>query len=310
MKYPNEVSRFSVFLTLLVVCILGQCSGGQELRIKTTEAKTMTDKMTVTMNKITTSYGAISYTDTGKGKPLFLLHAAGHDHNDFESIHDELAKSYRVIALDWLGHGKSDYPDPSSEISAVMLAEVLREIVYKLDLEPAIFLGNSVGAFASASLAVSDPKKVKALVLVDSGGFFEHDFKARAFCSFKGSEFWTGVLWNKFPSFYLKIKNDNVLKILQNIRNEKSERAIAVNAAMWRSFASPDHDLRESGKRISAPTLVIWGKLDPVIPVTLAETVVKTIPNSKLKLLDTGHMPFAEDPEGFLKVLIPFLEEI
>jgi pimeloyl-ACP methyl ester carboxylesterase len=46
-----------------------------------------------------------------------------------------------------------------------------------------------------------------------------------------------------------------------------------------------------------------------VIPIEIGKKAEKIIPNSKMIILETGHIPFAEDPEGFLKILVPFLEE-
>jgi len=146
--------------------------------------------------------------------------------------------------------------------------------------------------------------------LVDSGGFIEIDTKTKLFCKFKGAEFWTGVLWNLFPSYYLKVRNDYVNGILENIKNNKSKNSISVNATIWRSFVSPDHDIREGAKNILAPTLLVWGKNDPVIPIEIGKSAEKIIPNSKLMVLETGHIPFAEDPEGFLKIVVPFIEKI
>jgi pimeloyl-ACP methyl ester carboxylesterase len=47
-----------------------------------------------------------------------------------------------------------------------------------------------------------------------------------------------------------------------------------------------------------------------VIPLEIGKKAEKIIPNSKLMILETGHIPFAEDPEGFLKILLPFLEKV
>ena len=92
--------------------------------------------------------------------------------------------------------------------------------------------------------------------------------------------------------------------------NNKTDKAISVNAAIWISFVSPEHDLRVSAKSIKAPTLLVWGKFDPVIPYEIGKNIEKIIPNSKLMLLDTGHIPFAENPDMFLNILLPFLKTL
>ena len=92
--------------------------------------------------------------------------------------------------------------------------------------------------------------------------------------------------------------------------NNKTDKAISVNAAIWRSFVSPEHDLRVSAKSIKAPTLLVWGKFDPVIPYEIGKNIEKIIPNSKLMLLETDHIPFAENPDMFLNILLPFLKSL
>jgi pimeloyl-ACP methyl ester carboxylesterase len=120
----------------------------------------------------------------------------------------------------------------------------------------------------------------------------------------------TGALWNLFPSYYLKARNEYIKGILENIKKNKSENSISVNATIWRSFVSSDHDIHERAKNIQAPILLVWDKNDPVVPLEIGKKAEKIIPNSKLMILETGHIPFAEDPEGFLQILLPFLEKV
>ncbi len=72
----------------------------------------------------------------------------------------------------------------------------------------------------------------------------------------------------------------------------------------------PGHDLREAARDIRAPTLLVWGKLDPVLPLANdGQSAQRSIPGARLVVLDTGHMPFAEDPQAFLPPVLAFLRE-
>ena len=84
---------------------------------------------------------------------------------------------------------------------------------------------------------------------------------------------------------------------------------IAIDAALWRSFAAPEHELASHAAAIRVPTLVVWGRHDPVLPLRDAEAARRALPHARLVTLDTGHVPFAEDPDGFLAVVLPFLRE-
>lgn len=89
-------------------------------------------------------------------------------------------------------------------------------------------------------------------------------------------------------------------------RGEPGLRAVS---ELWRSFASPEHDLRGQAGSITAPTLLIWGRHDPVIPLKFGKRAAAAIPGARLEVLDTGHVPHTSDPEGFAGHLIPFAEE-
>lgn len=76
-----------------------------------------------------------------------------------------------MIALDWPGHGDSPSPTPDYRPTAASFADVLADVVAGLDLPSAAFIGNSVGGFAAARLAITDQQRVSQLVLVNAGGF-------------------------------------------------------------------------------------------------------------------------------------------
>jgi pimeloyl-ACP methyl ester carboxylesterase len=257
-----------------------------------------------------TPYGRIALEIRGAGPTLVLLHAAGHDRHDFDAIVAPLARDYQVLTVDWPGHGESDLAGPPEQVSAPMLADALEELLKRLEISEAVFIGNSVGGFAAARLAIRCPQRVRALVLVDSGGFNEPSFGARAFCRLKGTEFVTARLWNAFPAHYLKKRNRHVRAILQRVRAAESESAIRVNAAVWRSFTLAEHDLRAAARSIRVPTLIVWGSDDPVITLDRGRLAAEIIPEARLLTLATGHVPFAEDPEGFLTAVRPFLEAL
>lgn len=264
---------------------------------------------TETMTSVVTPLGTLVYREGGKGPPLVLLHAAGHDHHDFDAVFDALASTHHVLALDFPGHGGSSVPQPAASATVVLMAQALEAFVDALALGPAVFLGNSVGGYAAMVLALKRPEQVTALVLVDTGGFNERDVKSRWFCAARGIEWVNRMTWNVFPQTYLQKRNPNVEAILRRVKSARSTEHVAVNAALWRSFMTPEHDLRKRAAGIRVPTLLVWGRDDPVIALDRGELAVRTIPNAKLVVLPTGHMPFAEHPRAFMEVVAAFLAE-
>lgn len=116
-----------------------------------------------------TTRGPIAYDERGTGNPIVMLSSGAHDRHDFDGLRELLPDGFRSIAPDWPGHGES--PAGREPASAMGFADVTEELVARLAPEGAIVLGNSVGGFAAARLAIRRPELVRGLVLIDSGGF-------------------------------------------------------------------------------------------------------------------------------------------
>jgi pimeloyl-ACP methyl ester carboxylesterase len=153
---------------------------------------------------------------------------------------------------------------------------------------------------------------VRALVLVDPGGFTRHNLVSRAFCRLKGRERITRAIAPAFARWYLHHRNPHVAAILERAREHRTLPArVAVDAAIWRSFLDPEHDLRAIAARIAAPTLLVWGKRDPVLPArTDGRAARAALPHAEYVELDTGHEPFAEAPAEWLAAVQPFLARV
>jgi pimeloyl-ACP methyl ester carboxylesterase len=92
---------------------------------------------------------------------------------------------------------------------------------------------------------------------------------------------------------------------------QSTPERVALNRAMWRSFARPENDLRQASTHIKAPTLLLFGKHDPAIPAHKdGKAALQSIPSARLAALPCGHASFAEVPELFLAQVQPFLAEL
>jgi pimeloyl-ACP methyl ester carboxylesterase len=252
--------------------------------------------------------GPVEVHEAGAGPPLFLLHAAGHDHHDYDAVIPALAARHRVLAVDWPGaHGSRSAPPAAA--STELYAGVLDDLVAALAPGGAALVGSSVGGHAALRLAVARPERVRALLLADSGGFVALDAAARLFCRLKGTPWITARIEGAFARRHLRRRTDTVRARLARIEAARRDPGwAAVTASVWRSFLDPAADLRPLAPAVRAPTLVVWGRHDPVLPVAQGRLAARLIPGATLVELDTGHLPFAEDPEGFLAAALPFLD--
>lgn len=262
------------------------------------------------MPDVMTRAGRVSYRERGTGPPVVMLHAALHDHRDFDPIAEPLARRYRTIAVDWPAHGESAAPPAGMELGGVLFADVLEDIIDELALSRAVFVGNSVGGFAAGRLAITHPDRVAGLVLVNSGGFAPQNAVTRTFCRAMGTPLIARRALPGLVRSYMKAKTDNDRAVAARARaRAKTKDGIATVTALWRSFATPEYDLRDRAAAITAPTLLLWGAKDTVLPMRAARATQQAIPDSQLESLPTGHVVFSSDPDGFLDHLLPFLEQ-
>lgn len=261
----------------------------------------------VMVTTVETRVGKVAYSDTGEGPVVVLLHATLHDRHDFDAIVPTLRRDHRVIAVDWPGHGDSPAPTPNYWPTAASFADVLVDVVATLDLPPAAFIGNSVGGFAAARLAITEPQRVSRLVLVNSGGFIAGP-AANLYCRALGTRAVMKRVLPRFIRSYVKATSATDRAVQERaLARAHTREGVELAAAMWRSFASPDYDLRPRADGITAPCLIVWGAKDTAIPLRLGRATAAAIPGSRLETLPTGHIAFSSDPDGFLGIAAPFL---
>ena len=259
------------------------------------------------VTKVETRVGKVAYSDVGEGPAVVLLHATLHDRHDFDPIVEQLQRDYRVIALDWPGHGESPAPEPNYQPTAASYADALADVVAALDLPPAAFVGNSVGGFAAARLAITDPQRVSRLVLVNTGGFVASPV-TNIYCRTLGRPAVMKRVLPRSIRSYMKATSENDRAVQERaLARAHTREGVVLTAALWRSFAAPEHNLRPYADRITAPCLIIWGSKDTVALMRFGRATAAAIPGSRLEVLPTGHVVFSSDPAGFLAVVEPFL---
>jgi pimeloyl-ACP methyl ester carboxylesterase len=259
--------------------------------------------------------------DDGEGPLVVLLHANPGSSSDFDeiitpirTISSNSGSAVRTMVLDWPGYGKSSAPKAPEKSTAMMFYSLLEEIAVLLKLPPAIYIGNSVGGYAATRFAMKHPEAVLGLILVSPGGFTTHTYFTSFFCRMQGSIF--SLSPRVFASIYIRTASTPTARaMLQRAWSDQATAtAKAVNRAIWRSFLDPAHDLRTEAKVLSdsnIPILLIFGRYDIVIPPSSdGLNAQRAFPKAKYVVLQTGHPPFAEQPDQFMEVVKPFLVDL
>jgi pimeloyl-ACP methyl ester carboxylesterase len=256
------------------------------------------------------------------GQPLVFVHGlAGSWPNWLEQL-PVFARDHRVITLDLPGFGHS--PMPAEPISISGCARMLDHLLGQLGIDAAAVVGNSMGGFVSAELAIAFPQRVERLVLVSAAGISTYEYRPgiRVLPSMRRAE---RVL--EATSAWVASKSDTVARrarlreaALNVVVRHPSRLPAALAAEQLRGagkqgFLSAlqaifDYEIRERLPEIACPTLVVWGDRDRLVPVADADVFTQLIPNSrKVVFADTGHMSMLERPAAFNTLLEDFLAE-
>jgi pimeloyl-ACP methyl ester carboxylesterase len=255
-------------------------------------------------------------------QPLVFIHGlAGSWPNWLEQL-PVLARKHRVVTLDLPGFGHS--PMPAETISIAGYARLLDRLLGELSIDAAAVVGNSMGGFIGAELAIAFPRRVERLVLVSAAGLstYGDPRPTRAMPVLRRMERITAA-----AAAWLASKSDAVTRrprlrdaVLNVVMRHPSRLPAALAAEQLRGAGTPgflqglqaviDYDVRDRLPEIACPTLIVWGDRDRLITVRDADVFEELIGDSRKVIFeDTGHMAMLERPAAFNSLLEDFLRE-
>jgi pimeloyl-ACP methyl ester carboxylesterase len=273
--------------------------------------------------------GPVHYLDFGgTGKPLLMVHGLGGNALNWMSVGSELAKDYHAIAIDLAGFGQTPLFNRSAALGAN--AELVHSFIEKVIGEPVVLMGNSMGGHIAILEAAEHPASVSAMVLVDPAIPSLHVYQRQdslvlgvmAALSIPGLGLnlleWrvrelgperlvqqTLALVCADPSRI----TPEVLEAHIEVTRERGQlgrqsgRAF-LQASRSLSFRMTDPRFWSRAAKVQAPTLVIHGSLDRLIPLAAAQELARRRPDWKLEILaGVGHVPMMEAPGEFMRAL-------
>lgn len=250
--------------------------------------------------------------DEGKGPTIVLLHGILASLHTWDGWVPALSKNYRVVRVDLPGHGLTG-PDPKGEYSIGRMTKLIEKLYNKLDIKKAHLIGNSLGGWIAWEFALSHPKRVSKLVLIDSAGFNTDDVPWVV--SFAKLPLTPYIVTGNAPRFAVKYLVESVYGNPDLITEDTVTRyhELFLREGNGQGFfdlvRTPLENNSASLKKLKMPVLILWGEKDGWISPKYARSFNSSIIQSTLITFPAlGHVPMEESPLETLKPTISFLK--
>jgi pimeloyl-ACP methyl ester carboxylesterase len=235
------------------------------------------------------------YETHGEGEPLVSIQGLGADISLFTQgkgkaeVLDKFARKYRVIAFDNRGSGRTDKPDIPYSIE--MMAEDTLGLMDMLGIKRAHFVASSMGSCVAMVVAAKYPERVRGQVL---------------HVAFHRILFLRNVIWN------LMLKTTSGRKKMMEGSEFLFHQQYPPSPESF--IRQTEACLRFNGKKlldkIVAPTLIVNGTKDPIVPMKITEELAQGIPGAKLVLVDGDHLFTLQNPDLLIEPALKFLAKV
>jgi len=265
----------------------------------------------------------VNVVELGSGPPLLFVHGLGGCWQNWLENLPDLARDHRVIAVDLPGFGASAMP--AGDVSVAGYARTLEVLCDALSVDAATVVGNSLGGFVAAELALASPQRVERLVLVSAAGL--HIAELRLTRVLEALDLTrldrvVGVYGRWVAAHSGAVARRTRLRrlLFAGVARHPEVVPWPLVAEQAQGFGRPGfmpalraiatYPLRHRLAQIACPTLIVWGEKDRLVPVRDASAFEQLIPGSrKIVYPDTGHIPMLERPARFNADLRAFLAQ-
>jgi pimeloyl-ACP methyl ester carboxylesterase len=239
----------------------------------------------------------VEVTEYGEGRPVLLLHGGAGPQSVTGFAELLAATGSRVIVPVHPGFGGTTRPEHLHSMRG--LALTYARLLDELDLAGVTVIGNSIGGWIAAEMAIHAGPRISGVVLVDAGGLQVEDHPGADFFSLTPDQV-TDMAYYEPARFRVDFA----------ALPDQAKAAIAGNQAALRAYTAggmTDPSLLGQLGSVRVPVLVVWGAADRIYPPEHGEAFVKAIPGARLVVLDkAGHLPQLEAPSALLAAVQEF----
>lgn len=242
---------------------------------------------------------------------LILIHGFGSSLETWEPWAQVLSARYRVIRFDLPGCGLSE-PDRTGDYTDARSLALVEELMDRLGVETAVLVGNSMGGRIAWRFAAAYPARTRRLVLISPDGFaspgLEYGKAPQVPALLHLMKYFLpkALMRMNLKAAYANPKRltDSMVDRYYDLLLAPGNRGAMLDRMRQIVLEDPNPLLR----RIQAPTLVLWGEQDRLIPVANAADYMAALPDATLvSFANLGHVPQEEAPMESLRPLEEFL---
>jgi pimeloyl-ACP methyl ester carboxylesterase len=252
----------------------------------------------------------IEYVEQGdpSGVPVVLLHGYSDSWRSYDLVLPHLPSSMRVFSLSQRGHGDSGRPDRGYRTED--FAADVRAFMDALDLDRAVIVGHSMGGTIAQRVAIDNPRRVLALVLVNTFATYRDNPSV--------TEFWDSTISKLAdPVDAAFIRDFQASTLAQPVQTAYFERIVGESrklpARVWKDVFEGflATDLTPARSRIAVPTLIVWGGQDAYSPRSEQDVLQTAIRGAELVVYPAaGHALHWEEPRRFASDLAAFVDRV
>ena len=240
----------------------------------------------------------VNVTERGEGRPYLLLHG-GAGPQSVDGFAALLASSGPARVLTPLHPGFGGTPRPDALDSMSGLARLYVRLIADLGLTGVTVIGNSIGGWIAAEIALLNSPQVSGVILVDAAGL-----KVDAYPS---ADFFSLTMDQVAELSYF---NPDAFRIDLDSLPPAAKEAMAANRAALAVYGGTemaDPSLLGRLPAVAVPVLVVWGAADRMFPAGQGQAYAAAIPGAQFRLIsDAGHLPQLETPDELLKIVEDF----
>lgn len=272
--------------------------------------------------------GPVHYLDFGgSGRPLLMVHGLGGSALNWLAVGDRIASSHRALAIDLAGFGETPLAGRSAAVGSN--ARLVHDFIEQVIGEPVVLMGNSMGGHIGVIEAAEHPTSVEALILVDPAIPGVHVRRPKpAMLGMMAALSIPGLAQALLGRRVKQVGAEGLVQWALNLvcadpsrldpalvaahveltrRREHLGRQadrIFLQAARSIGLRMADPRFWKRVARVKAPTLVIHGSLDRLIPPAAAHELIRRRPDWRLSVVEgSGHVPMMETPDAFMAAL-------